>query len=78
MRKDLDWLEAELAKGNGRFLVGDGVTAADTMMAFSVQFILVKGLGSGGGGRGPGCRRGCGIWKARRDISELSGGQGMF
>ena len=26
--KDLDWLEAELRRGNGRYLVGDHVTAA--------------------------------------------------
>ena len=38
--KDLDWLEAELKKCNGRYLVGDHVTAADTMVAFSIQYIL--------------------------------------
>lgn len=38
--KDLDWLEAELKSGHGRYLVGDHVTAADTTVAFSVQFIL--------------------------------------
>ena len=38
--KDLDWLETELNGGNGRYLVGDHVTAADTMVAFSVQFIF--------------------------------------
>ena len=38
--KDLDWLEAELRRGNGRYLVGDHVTAADTMVAFSIQFIF--------------------------------------
>jgi glutathione S-transferase len=42
---DLDWLEAELKKGNGRYLVGDHVTAADTMVAFSVQFIFRMRLG---------------------------------
>ena len=42
--KDLDWLEAELEAGNGRYLVGDHVTAADTMVAFSVQFMLAMGL----------------------------------
>ena len=42
---DLDWLEAELKKGNGRHLVGDHVTAADTMVAFSVQFIFRMRLG---------------------------------
>lgn len=38
--KDLDWLEAELKGGNGGYLVGDHVTAADTMVAFSIQFIF--------------------------------------
>lgn len=42
--KDLDWLETELKQGNGRYLVGDHVTAADTMVAFSIQFILSLGL----------------------------------
>lgn len=50
--KDMDWLEAELENGNGngdgscgsRYLVGDSVTAADTMMGFSVQFLLIFGL----------------------------------
>ena len=41
--KDLDWLEAELKAGNGRYLVGDHVTAADTMVAF-VQFIFATRL----------------------------------
>ena len=42
---DLDWLEAELSQGNGRFLVGDHITAADTMVAFSVQLIFWLKLG---------------------------------
>lgn len=42
--KDLDWLEAELKRGNGRYLVGDHVTAADTMVAFSIQFIFLSKL----------------------------------
>ena len=42
--KDLDWLEAELKKGNGRYLVGDHVTDADTMVAFSIQFIFRMSL----------------------------------
>ena len=42
--KDLNWLEAELKGGTGRYLVGDHVTAADTMVAFSVQFIFGMGL----------------------------------
>lgn len=43
----LEWLESELQAGNGKFLVGDHVTAADTMMVFSVQFILTRKLGTG-------------------------------
>ncbi|KAL1297046.1 hypothetical protein AAFC00_004635 [Neodothiora populina] len=46
--KDLDFLESELAKGDGRFLVGDHVTIADCMMLFSVQFILARDLGVNG------------------------------
>ena len=42
--KDLDWLDAELKAGNGKYLVGDHVTAADTMVAFSVQFIFAMRL----------------------------------
>lgn len=44
--KDMEWLESELEKANGRsrYLVGDSVTAADTMMEFSVQFLLRFGL----------------------------------
>jgi len=42
--KDLDWLEEEIKTGNGRYLVGEHVTAADTMVAFSVHFIFRKGL----------------------------------
>ena len=43
--KDLDWLEAELKTGKGKYLVGDHVTAADTMVAFSIQFIFSMKLG---------------------------------
>lgn len=46
VRQDLDWLEYELSKGGeGKFLVGESLTAADTMMAFSVQYIKGKKLG---------------------------------
>lgn len=45
--KDLDWLENELKASAGRFLVGDSVTAADTMVAFSVQFIFARDLCGG-------------------------------
>lgn len=42
--EDLDWLETKLSRGNGRYLVGDCATAADTMVAFSIQFIFAMGL----------------------------------
>ena len=44
VRKDLDWLEKELDLKGGGWLVGDSVSAADTMMAFSVKFIFANGL----------------------------------
>ena len=46
--KDLDWLETDLQKSKGKFLVGDHVTAADCMMVITVQFILVRRLGTQG------------------------------
>ena len=59
VRNDLNWLEEELGNSTGRFLVGNQVTAADCMMAFSIAFIFerdlgVKGLkrGKDGNGRG--------------------------
>lgn len=49
VHKDFDWLESELEKGNGKYLVGEGLTAADLMMGFSVQFIFTRNLGTQGG-----------------------------
>lgn len=46
MTKDLDYLEATLSKNNGKFIVGDSLTAADIMMEFSVDFVLVRELGT--------------------------------
>lgn len=46
--KDMDFLEAELGKSKGNFLVGDSVTVADCMMLFSAQFILARQLGTKG------------------------------
>jgi glutathione S-transferase len=46
--KDMDYLEAELGKSSGKFLVGDQVTVADCMMLFSAQFILARELGTKG------------------------------
>ncbi|KAH9862545.1 hypothetical protein IAQ61_009962 [Plenodomus lingam] len=48
VHRDFDWLESELKKGGGKYLVGDHLTAADTMMGFSVAFILKMGLGTSG------------------------------
>ena len=50
VQKDLDWLEEELKSGNGKYLVGDHLTAADTMVCFSAEFILRRQLGTGGKG----------------------------
>ena len=48
MQNDLDWLETELSFSSGRFLCGETITAADTMMQFSIDFILVTKLGTQG------------------------------
>lgn len=49
------WLEGELkaqkAQGSG-WLVGTGLTAADIVLQFSVQFIMERKLGVGGRGEG--------------------------
>ena len=47
VQMDLDWLESELQSSSGKFLVGDHITAADTMMGFSARFILTRKLGTG-------------------------------
>jgi glutathione S-transferase len=46
--RDFDWLGSELKKGSGKFLVGDHLTVADTMMGFTIAFILKIGLGTKG------------------------------
>ncbi|CZR59089.1 related to GTT1-glutathione S-transferase [Phialocephala subalpina] len=43
--KDLDWLNSELE--GKKFLAGDHVTAADTMVLFSIQFIFARDLVGG-------------------------------
>lgn len=45
---DLNYLESELGKSNGKFLFGDKLTAADVMMHFSARFMLVRELGTMG------------------------------
>jgi hypothetical protein len=39
------WLEAELSSSSGNCICGDHVTAADTMMHFSAEFIVARELG---------------------------------
>ncbi|KAI7535225.1 glutathione S-transferase [Hortaea werneckii] len=46
VQKDLDYLASELQKSNGKFLLGDQITAADCMMEFSADFILARQLGT--------------------------------
>lgn len=48
VQNGLDWLETELSLSQGRFLCGEEVTAADTMMQLSVDFILKNNLGTQG------------------------------
>lgn len=55
IHNDFDWLEGELKaqkeRGSG-WLVGSGLTVADVMLQFSVQFIMERKLGVGGRGEG--------------------------
>ena len=44
----MNYLESELKKSSGKFLLGNTVTAADMMMHFSAVFILAKELGTKG------------------------------
>lgn len=43
--KDLDWLDSKLQ--GRKFLAGENVSAADTMVLFSVQFIFARDLTAG-------------------------------
>jgi glutathione S-transferase len=48
IRNDMNFLEEELKKSQGKFLFGDSPSAADCMMHFSAVFILRRGLGMKG------------------------------
>ncbi|KAI9731203.1 MAG: hypothetical protein M1834_005396 [Cirrosporium novae-zelandiae] len=48
LKNDLNWLEEELRKGGGKFLMGDKITAADTMMEYGVNLTLKKNVGTDG------------------------------
>jgi len=48
VQKDLDYLQAELEKSNGKFLFGNEVTAADVMMEFTADFVFARELGTKG------------------------------
>lgn len=52
VHNDFDWLEGALRENGSGWLVGDGLTAADIVMQFSVQFIMERKLGVGGRGEG--------------------------
>lgn len=45
VQRDLRWLEDTLAKGSGQYIVGDSISLADIMMAFSVDFVFTRKLG---------------------------------
>ncbi|CAN9122860.1 unnamed protein product [Alternaria alternata] len=45
VQNDMSWLETELSLSSGKFICGDHVTAADTMMQFSAEFIVARELG---------------------------------
>ncbi|GIJ89412.1 hypothetical protein Asppvi_008352 [Aspergillus pseudoviridinutans] len=48
VQHDLDWLEGHLKETSTKFLAGDHVTVADTMMAFSIQDIFANKLAPAG------------------------------
>lgn len=46
VQNDLNYLESSLKANKSGYLVGDNLTLADIMVAFSAQFVLVRGLGA--------------------------------
>lgn len=46
--KDMNFLESELQKRGTKFLCGNHVTAADTMMGFTIAFVILRQLGTQG------------------------------
>lgn len=44
VNNDLNFVEAALAKNT--YVVGEALTLADIMLAFSAQFVLARGLGA--------------------------------
>lgn len=51
VHNDLNWLENTLKRqkeSGHQYIVGDGLTVADVMMQFSIDFIFTRGLGTKG------------------------------
>lgn len=46
VKLDLQYIEDHLGRSGSGFLEGDDLTLADVMLAFAVQFVLVRGLGA--------------------------------